>query len=82
MLGDKYAAHAIVALAHYEIQSNLEAPICRTQAQLALETIKKNVVNARLIECLDHLIARIEGTGKCVLDSGFKKLSSSFINWN
>ena len=76
LLGDQYAAHVMAALGHYEIQRKLEAKICRQQAKIALELIKQSVVNARLIECLDYLISKIEGTGKCVMDSVFKKLSA------
>ena len=80
-LGDKYVPHAMAALTHYEIQRKLEMPVCREQAKLALETIRQGVVNARLLECLSYLIDRIEGTGKCVLDTQFKKLSSEYIAW-
>lgn len=81
MLGDKYAAHAMAALSGYELQSKLYSEICRKQAKEALLTIKASVVNQRLLECLDYLIDRIEGTGKCVLDSEFKKLSAGHLQW-
>lgn len=81
ILGDKYAPHAIAILTHYEIQRKLGSSVCRIQAKQALETIKQSVVNARIIECLNYLIGKIEATGKCVLDSDFKKLSSQYINW-
>ncbi len=81
ILGDKYTPHAMAALTHYEIQRKLEASSCRTKAKEVLEIIKQSVVNSRLIECLDFLIAHIESTGKCVFDSRFKKLSASYINW-
>jgi len=79
-LGDKYASHAMAILTHYEIQRKLGGSVCRAQAKQALEIIKQSVVNARLIECLDYLISRIENSGKCVLDSDFKKLSAQYIN--
>ncbi|MEM7206440.1 MAG: hypothetical protein AAF434_01320 [Pseudomonadota bacterium] len=81
MLGDKYAAHAMAILTHYEIQRKLGSSVARLQAKQALETIKQSVVNDRLNECLDYLIGKIENTGKCVLDSDFKKLSAQYINW-
>ena len=68
-------------LTHYEIQRKLGSAVCRVQAKQALEIIKQSVVNARLIECLDYLISRIENSEKCVLDSEFKKLSAQYINW-
>lgn len=80
-LGDKYVPHAIAILTHYEIQRKLETDICRVQAKQALEIIKQNVVNARLTECLDYLISKIENDGKCVLHSEFKRLSAQYIKW-
>ena len=81
MLGDKFAPHAMAALTHYEIQRKLGASSCRTKAKEALEIIKQSVVNSRLLECLDFLINNIESSGKCVLDSRFKKLSTGYITW-
>jgi hypothetical protein len=71
----------MAALTHYEIQRKLDASSCRIKAKAALELIKQSVVNSRLIECLDFLINNIEKTGKCVLDSRFKKLSANYIAW-
>lgn len=82
IIGDKFAPHCMAALAHYEIQSQLVSDICRGQAKLALESVKQSVVNSRLNECLDYLIARIENTGKCVFDSEFKRLAGNYIHWN
>lgn len=81
ILGDKYAPYAMAMLTHYEIQRKLDSSVCRVQAMQALEIVKQSVVNDRIVECLDYLIERIEGTGKCVLDSEFKKLSSNYISW-
>ncbi|MCA9744586.1 hypothetical protein KC734_23820 [candidate division KSB1 bacterium] len=81
ILGDKYAANAMAALTHYEIQRKLEASSCRSKARSALETIKQSVVNNRLIECLDFLIQNIANTGKCIFDSRFKNLSANYISW-
>ena len=81
LLGDKFCPHAMAALTHYELQRKLGAAACRTKAKTALEIIRQSVVNSRLIECLDFLIANIENTGKCVFDSRFKKLSADYISW-
>ena len=81
IIGDKYAPSAIAILTHYEIQRKLENSICRTQAKLALQTIKQNVVNDRINECLDYLIEKIETTEKCVFSSEFKELSKGYIDW-
>nr|WP_313093226.1 hypothetical protein [Moraxella sp. CTOTU48268] len=79
-LGDKYAPIAMAVLTHYEIQQKLTIPICRVQAKATLEIIRQGVVNERLAECLDYLIARIESNEKCVTDKAFKALASQYIN--
>ncbi len=81
MLSDKYAPHAMAILSHYEIQRKLEKQICRNETKILLINIKQNVVNERLIECLNYLIDKIESNGKCVLETEFKKLSAEYINW-
>jgi hypothetical protein len=81
LLGDKYSPIAISTLSHYEVQRKLENSECRKQARLALERIKQSVVNARLAECFDYLITRIEKNGHCVLNSDFKKLSAQYVKW-
>ncbi len=81
LLGDKYSHLAIMALTHYEVQRKLENSECRRQARLALEIIKRNVLNARLAECFDYLITRIEKNARCVLNSEFKKLSAQYVKW-
>lgn len=81
LLGDKYSPFAISVLTHYEVQRKLENGECRKQVQLALEKIKQNVVNARLAECFDYLINRIEKNGRCVFNSDFKKLSAQYVQW-
>jgi hypothetical protein len=81
LLGDQYAPAALVALTSYEIQSKLEREICRQQACLALNVMKAGVVNQRLLECIDFLVANLPNTGKAVFDSRFKTLSSGYITW-
>ena len=81
MLSDKYAPHAMAILTHYEIQRKLDKEICRTQVKIILTNIKQNIVNERLIECMDYLINKIETNGKCVNETAFKKLSAEYISW-
>lgn len=81
LLGDQYTPIALAALAQYEIQAQLERDICRQQACLALDVLKASVVNQRLQECIDFLIANLPATGKAVFDSRFKTLSSGYITW-
>lgn len=82
LLGDKFAPAALAAMTSYEIQSQLERSVCRTQAVAALEVIKSGVVDQRMIECIDFLLKGIPTTGKVLFDKRFKDLSSGFINWN
>lgn len=81
LLGDQYAPVALVALTSYEIQAKLERDICRQQACLALNVLKTGVVNQRLLECIEFLLANLPNTGKAVFDSRFKTLSSGYITW-
>jgi hypothetical protein len=81
LLGDQFTPIALAALGQYEIQAKLERDICRQQACLALGVLKGGVVNQRLQECIDFLIANLPATGKVVFDTRFKKLSSGYITW-
>ena len=81
MLGDQYAPSAMAALKHYEIQRKLGSEVARQQAHAALELIRQNVINNRLLEGLDFLLSNIKKNGKCVLDSRFKKLTHGYVNW-
>lgn len=79
--GDRFTPHTIVALTTHELQGKLTSQICRSNARAALELIRTGVANARLVECLDYLIANIEGDGACMFRPEFKALSSSHIRW-
>ena len=81
LLGDQYAPMALAALAHYEIQNQLDKEICRQQAVAALQVLKTTVVNARLIEAIDFLLAHLPANGKAVFDARFKALTAGYINW-
>jgi hypothetical protein len=74
--GDKHAPLVIRLLTHFEVRSRLAKSICRAQAKTALEQVKKNVINQRLIECIDYLVANIETNGSIATSSDFKKLSA------
>ncbi|WP_439517899.1 hypothetical protein [Hydrogenophaga sp.] len=81
LLGDQYAPMALVALSHYEIQTQLDKEICRQQAVAALQVLKTTVVNARLVEAIDFLLAHLFANGKAVFDTRFKALTAGYINW-
>lgn len=80
--GDKYTPHVLASLSEFEIKHRLGKPICRANVKQALELLKTNVINQRLIECVDYLISNIENNEKCVNDSNFKKLSQDYIKWS
>jgi hypothetical protein len=79
--GDRFAAHVMVALCDFEVRVKLNKELCRTHAKAALGIVRANVINARLIECLDYLIANIEAKPFCAESADFKKLSAGHINW-
>ncbi|GAA0607907.1 hypothetical protein [Paenochrobactrum glaciei] len=81
LAGDKFAPHAMASLSHYEIKNQLHTALCRKHAKVALEIVKKNVINERLIECLEYLIANIETSMSCVDSGDFKKLSTGYFSW-
>lgn len=81
LAGDQYAGHVMAALAGYEIQSKLTAPIARQQAVDALTEVKNNVINQRLNECLDYLIAHMLADGRAALSKPFRELSKQYITW-
>jgi hypothetical protein len=81
LAGDKYAPHVMVALSEFELRNRLGNATCRKHAKAALTIVKANVINQRLIECLDFLLTNIDADPKCVSSSEFKKLSADYINW-
>ena len=81
LLGDQFAPVALAALTQYEIQAKLDHEIARQQACAALSVLRAGVVNQRLVECIDFLLANLPGTGKVVFDSRFKALSAGYIAW-
>jgi hypothetical protein len=81
LAGDTYAPLVMAALTHYEIQAQLAKPVCRFQAKEALDVVKRNVINQRLVECLDYLIRNIEKSASCTTSSEFKRLSGNYISW-
>ena len=82
LAGDKFAPHVMAAFAHYEIQGQLSRSTCRTQAKAALEAVRTNVINARLIECLTYLIDNVESKPHCGTSTDFKRLSADYIRWS
>ncbi len=80
--GDQYAPMVMALLTHYEVQGLLGRVVCRQQAKHALLEVRQNVINQRLVECLNYLIDKIESSQYCVTSTEFKNLSAQIINWN
>jgi hypothetical protein len=81
LAGDKYTPHVMVSLSEFEIRNRLGNAICCKHAKAALTIVKANVINQRLLECLDYLLANIDSNHNCVSNSEFKKLSTGYIKW-
>jgi hypothetical protein len=81
LAGDMHAPMIMALMTNYEIQGQLGNGIRRIQAKQALESVKKNVINQRIIECLDYLIDNIEKNPACVTNTQFKRLSADYIQW-
>ena len=79
--GDKYAPYVLTFLTQSNFQNALQNTIIRTQARLALTVVKTNVINQRIIECLDYVISRIDQSPACVMSAEFRALSATCINW-
>ena len=73
LAGDKFAPNIVVALASYEIHGQLGRAICRSQAKEALLLVRKNLINARLLECINYLVDNIDAMGaSAILGSKFR----------
>nr|CAD6438286.1 hypothetical protein REQ54_04554 [Rhizobium sp. Q54] len=79
--GDKFAPHIMASFTGYEILGQLARSVCRTQAKLALEMARTNIINPRLVECMTYLIDRIEADARCALSGDFRRLSADYIRW-
>lgn len=82
LTGDKFAPQVMAVMSQFEIKNKLHNELCRKHAKAALEIAKQSVINGRLLECMDYLIANIEGDPKCVDSIEFKKLSAGHIDWS
>ena len=81
LLGDQFTPLALATLTHYELQAKLDSAIAREQACMALTVLRAGVVNQRLVECIDFLLANLPNSGKVFFDSRFKTLSAGYIAW-
>jgi len=82
LLGDDYLADFIIVLTKSTIQQRLSRKICLEQFIEVLHLVRKNLVNDKHIESIDYLIDKMPKAPKSVLNTKFKKLTSSIIDWN
>jgi hypothetical protein len=81
IMGEEHFPHFIVELTTFEVQQKLSRLIGRKQGIELLNLVRKNIVNERYLECLDYLIKNLPKSERVVLDSEFKKISSTFLTW-
>lgn len=77
--GDKFAPMILRAFTTYEVRNRLGNNISRRQAKAALVAARKNVINQRLGESLDYLIANIEKSENAAAHPDFKAIAGSFL---
>ena len=80
--GDKYTPHVLVSLSDFNIKNRLTNDLCKNHVIAALRIVRGNVINQRLLECLDYVISNIKENTSCVSDAEFRRLSVGYINWN
>jgi hypothetical protein len=81
LAADKYTPHVMVSLLEFEIRNRLGNATCRKHAKDALTIVKANLINQRLLECLDYLLVKIDTNQNCASSAEFRKLSTGYINW-
>lgn len=81
LAGDQYAGLVLNALFQFDIRRKLSSDVARTQARQALERVQGNVVNARLQECFNYLVSKIEADRNCMDSADFKELSKQYVDW-
>lgn len=79
LAGDKFAEFIVAALRGHRLSNRLYNANCRKQAKFALEEVRKNVINARLVECIDYLIDNIEQDRNAMNSKEFGELSASYF---
>jgi len=82
LAGDKYAPHVMASLSDFELRHRLSNSRCRGHAIDALKIVRTTVINARIQECIDYLVANLQNDPACVSNTHFRALSASYINWS
>lgn len=79
LLSDKFTPHVLNAIRQYEIQAKLSGEVCVSQLVEALEVVKSNVLNHRLIECLDYLINHLPKNSRAMHSNDFEKIAHQYL---
>ncbi|MEA3537886.1 MAG: hypothetical protein U9R73_02030 [Pseudomonadota bacterium] len=79
LAGDKFAHLVVKAMRGHQLQNRLYNATCRTQARHALVEVRKNIINARLAECFDYLIDKIEADRTALNSKDFEELSAAYF---
>lgn len=77
--GDKYGPYVISALRGPTLRVRLGNQICRKQAKAALLQARANIINQRLLECFDYLIANIEQNQNAAFTAEFEELAAEYF---
>lgn len=81
LLGDDHFPQIVVELMNFEIQHKISRRIARNQLIEILNMLRKNLINERYIEAIDYLIKEFPKSERIIFNTDFKKISSTFINW-
>ena len=82
LLGEEHFPQLIIALTNFDIQNRLSNRQSRENALHVLEAIKVNLVSPKYIETINYLLKELPASEKSVLSGEFKKITSTFLNWN
>ncbi len=81
ILGEDHLPQLISELTQFEIQQKLSRTISRNQCIDLLVMVRKNMVNEKYLESIDYLILNFPKSEKIIFNAEFKKITSSFLNW-
>jgi hypothetical protein len=80
-LPEDYIPIFLTELNHYEIYQKLSRSKARNFFVPLLIEIRKNIISDKYKEVFDYLISELPKTEAVLRNSHFKKITSSFINW-
>lgn len=81
ILGEEHFPQLIIALTNFDIQNRMSNKVSRENAITVLTNVKKNLVSPKYIETIDYLLKELPKSEKCVQNTEFKKITSTFLTW-